>query len=573
MGGIISRDDISLEEITEWKNKGCTELFLRERNLKRFPTTILTIAPIMELDLSLNSLREIPDSLTSLSNLSILVLDSNEIHEFPLVICNLRTLHTLSLNGNRLTCLSESITQLTNLKRLYLNNNAFEKFPLQLQSLCVLEELFMDTKYMNPEELQNAFENGFQQLTTLSIRDIELEEHTFPSSISKLPKLNTLICSASSFPKTFIHLESLEIYLTVSLFSIDCPIQCIVKISDDYMTVFDNLIPSNPNEELCHLFRLSIAPFFADITNIQYSNSLLLHLNDKTFEFHNNKDFFLTNKGKNFTLPSKNEQYTILSRHYGRDAAICLDYLGNIWIISNNILKTMLSLKTKVCSSAYFRSSYTVGHILYISSDGKIVQDGQKELKSEIRFSSIQKTRKEIFATDENGKAYIVNEELDCYQVLNIPKNIILLASTGSTCYFLDEEGALWTKNLMVEDSTPILYENVESIPSISKIFSYGNNIILLDIHGNLWGRGTAIRGRNRYDFHEFCIGIYVNYVFALNGNLSPFVIVDIEDNIWASGTSEKLFKCSYTRNNLTKLNLTLSDILPKKRKQKSARK
>jgi internalin A len=93
------------------------------------------------LDLSLNSLTELPESIGQLTRLQGLYLYKNQLASLPEVIGQLTRLQVLDLNNNQLASLPESIGQLTRLQGLHLNNNQLASLPESIGQLTQLQEL------------------------------------------------------------------------------------------------------------------------------------------------------------------------------------------------------------------------------------------------------------------------------------------------------------------------------------------------------------------------------------------------------------------------------------------------
>ncbi|MFM7441953.1 MAG: COR domain-containing protein, partial [Snowella sp.] len=95
---------------------------------------------------SSNQLRELPDSITRLQNLSELDLSFNQLSELPDSITRLQNLSVLNLSSNQLSELPDSITRLHNLSWLDLDNNPLVKPPIETASRGIeaIREYFRD---------------------------------------------------------------------------------------------------------------------------------------------------------------------------------------------------------------------------------------------------------------------------------------------------------------------------------------------------------------------------------------------------------------------------------------------
>ena len=70
-----------------------------------------------------NKLKRLPDSITTLTNLVVLNLNSNFLTEIPEILANLVKLEDISAATNKISWVSPSITSLTNLIALDLRRN------------------------------------------------------------------------------------------------------------------------------------------------------------------------------------------------------------------------------------------------------------------------------------------------------------------------------------------------------------------------------------------------------------------------------------------------------------------
>eukprot|EP00833_Pecoramyces_ruminatium_P010041 jgi/Orpsp1_1/1184073/evm.model.c7180000087893.1 len=94
-------------------NSPIEKIDLRDNYITTFPSQLLKLPNLKELDLSNNNLNSIPYGLiNSLPNLKNLNLESNNIHEIP-----------------------ETINTLNNIEEISLRNNKIEKFPFMFKYL------------------------------------------------------------------------------------------------------------------------------------------------------------------------------------------------------------------------------------------------------------------------------------------------------------------------------------------------------------------------------------------------------------------------------------------------------
>ena len=111
--------------------------------VNRVPTSlqVLDLSPERESCLSCNMVS-IPTAIGQLTNLRVLMLDTNELADLPVELSELSNLERLSLSNNHLSSLPPGFERLQKMRSLHAANNAFDKFP---ESLCQFPELeFLD---------------------------------------------------------------------------------------------------------------------------------------------------------------------------------------------------------------------------------------------------------------------------------------------------------------------------------------------------------------------------------------------------------------------------------------------
>ncbi|MBD3350722.1 MAG: hypothetical protein GF364_04460, partial [Candidatus Lokiarchaeota archaeon] len=207
------------------------------------------VLSLKKLDLELNFIQKLPESLGNLKNLKELNLKGNNLSELCKSFVNLQSLEVCNLNGglrnnqetNVLTELPPLFSTLTSLKKLYIANNRLEKLPKDIGALKRLEVLVLSggrdvygdpTNYIKelPEsignlsllknlrlgnlllkELPQTFGN-LQNLTFLDLVNNQLE--TLPVSfgnLSSIEKLSLRNNQLTSLNESFGNLHKLEI--------------------------------------------------------------------------------------------------------------------------------------------------------------------------------------------------------------------------------------------------------------------------------------------------------------------------------------------------------------------------
>ncbi len=164
-----------------------TELNLRENQLKTLPESVGNLTNLTELNLRENQLETLPESVGNLTNLTGLDLSFNQLKTLPEAVGNLANLTELDLSNNELKTLPESVGNLANLTRLYLSNNELETLPESVGNLTNLTELYLIGNELEtlPESVGNL-----TNLTELYLSFNELE--ILPEAVGNLTNLTGL---------------------------------------------------------------------------------------------------------------------------------------------------------------------------------------------------------------------------------------------------------------------------------------------------------------------------------------------------------------------------------------------
>ncbi|KAB1158310.1 leucine-rich repeat domain-containing protein [Tenacibaculum aiptasiae] len=174
-----SKEGVIPEEIGLFQN--AEEIKAKNEYLKDLPDTLFSLSKLKDLDLSHNKLKSISQNITKLQNLNVFDISNNHLSHLPNELAELAELKRLNIEYNQLTKLPP-LEKLPKLDSLSAHNNNIEEF----------------------SELP-------QSLTWLNLNSNELEQ--LPKSITNLKNLKTLVISNNSFhsvPKELLQLTSLE---------------------------------------------------------------------------------------------------------------------------------------------------------------------------------------------------------------------------------------------------------------------------------------------------------------------------------------------------------------------------
>jgi Leucine-rich repeat (LRR) protein len=121
--------------------KGLQIVKLNGMALEKFDFNLFAKKNITSLDLSKNTISNLPDYFDGLSNLKDLDLSKNNIKNLPDSILNLPALEFLNISSNPLEELSNNIVQLKNLKKLYMSETNLVCLPNNIEKLKYLVTL------------------------------------------------------------------------------------------------------------------------------------------------------------------------------------------------------------------------------------------------------------------------------------------------------------------------------------------------------------------------------------------------------------------------------------------------
>eukprot|EP00730_Choanoeca_flexa_P007383 TRINITY_DN12324_c1_g1_i3.p2 TRINITY_DN12324_c1_g1~~TRINITY_DN12324_c1_g1_i3.p2 ORF type:complete len:327 (+),score=29.58 TRINITY_DN12324_c1_g1_i3:2316-3296(+) len=178
----IKRLNAASQELQRLPNKvseckSLQTLSLRSNRFAYIPQTLRS------LQLFSNHLQSISGScLRSLSRLTTLNLNFNQLETLPAEIGNLTSLKEISVDGNRLTELPESISKLSRLQVLSLKGNLLEDVPAGLWELPELVSV-----NLLDNELGHV---PFEMLNSSSLRDVDLSMNAIsllPESMTRQP--------------------------------------------------------------------------------------------------------------------------------------------------------------------------------------------------------------------------------------------------------------------------------------------------------------------------------------------------------------------------------------------------
>ncbi|MCF8427917.1 MAG: leucine-rich repeat domain-containing protein [Bacteroidia bacterium] len=172
-----------------------------------YDTAYLEKLMVRQLDLSGQSLKNVPSDIKKMKNLMELNLSKNDISQVPSQLAKLGNLKNLNLSQNHLTKLPKSFVKLSYLENLDLSDNHLEDLSLFYPNWYYLKKIDLSNNQLESAEGINNLKN--LQYANLSFNNFA----ELPVEIHQLKKLVSLDLSNNRLlylPKTFSGLTKIE---------------------------------------------------------------------------------------------------------------------------------------------------------------------------------------------------------------------------------------------------------------------------------------------------------------------------------------------------------------------------
>lgn len=154
--------------------RAISQVDVSSNSLKDLPIALFQLKHVTQLDVSRNELTELPTlpeeagrgwTCPKLSNLDI---SSNQISSLPDCLFRLRELKEINANHNQITHVPLSVWTAAKLSRLHLNHNLLENFPTQSTSDLSPDVQSPPTGILSSREPPHLPESGYQSVQTMS---------------------------------------------------------------------------------------------------------------------------------------------------------------------------------------------------------------------------------------------------------------------------------------------------------------------------------------------------------------------------------------------------------------------
>ncbi|HOY19110.1 MAG TPA: leucine-rich repeat domain-containing protein [Haliscomenobacter sp.] len=216
-------------QILKARQSNAAKANLGGMSLKDIPQALFELADLTALDLSCNYLESLPAKFLQFKQLSKINLFDCEFEAFPEVLLQMPSLQEINLGKNSLSRLPDGLVNLSNLKKMGLYRCNLSEFPEQLYHLDKLEEIDLSYQEEQPALIINqplhalktlhlnanfgtSIQVALPNLQELSMRNCSVKE--FPTSILSSKKLKKLDLSLTrgmlDFPATIENLQQLR---------------------------------------------------------------------------------------------------------------------------------------------------------------------------------------------------------------------------------------------------------------------------------------------------------------------------------------------------------------------------
>ncbi|KAL3046928.1 hypothetical protein OYC64_021198 [Pagothenia borchgrevinki] len=170
-----------------WEQTDLTKLLLSSNQLTQLSDDIRLLPALMTLDLHDNQMSSLPSALGELQELHELRLSHNQLSALPVELYSLNKLCSMTLQQNRLESLPEELGQLENLTQLDLSNNLLKDLPSSLGRLTSLQKLTLSHNKLS------ALPDSVAQLKNLKLLDCSNNQLTdISASLSEMLALEQL---------------------------------------------------------------------------------------------------------------------------------------------------------------------------------------------------------------------------------------------------------------------------------------------------------------------------------------------------------------------------------------------
>eukprot|EP00253_Pinus_taeda_P008771 PITA_08771 len=186
-------------------------LDLANNNLQVLPDSVTSLVNLTHLDIQSNQLTSLPDSIGRLVNLKVFNVSGNSLAMLPDSIESCRSLEELIANFNHLIRLPEGLGfELLNLRKLCVHSNKLTHLPYSTSHMMSLRFLDVHTNRLGglPEDLENLMNLEYLDLSSNFNYLVSLPESI--GGLTSLIELNANYNQISALPASIGRLEKLQ---------------------------------------------------------------------------------------------------------------------------------------------------------------------------------------------------------------------------------------------------------------------------------------------------------------------------------------------------------------------------
>uniref|UniRef100_A0A3P8QL91 Leucine rich repeat containing 40 n=1 Tax=Astatotilapia calliptera TaxID=8154 RepID=A0A3P8QL91_ASTCA len=170
-----------------WEQTDLTKLLLSSNQITLLSDDISLLPGLTTLDLHDNQLSSLPSALGELQNLQQLRLSHNQLDSLPVEMCTLKNLRSLTLQQNLLENLPEDLGQLANLTELDASSNQLKSLPSSFGCLVSLQKVNLCHNQLS------GLPDSLARLTNVKLLDCSDNQLTeIPESLSEMLALEQL---------------------------------------------------------------------------------------------------------------------------------------------------------------------------------------------------------------------------------------------------------------------------------------------------------------------------------------------------------------------------------------------
>jgi Leucine-rich repeat (LRR) protein len=209
----VSKNYISTIEIAEKCDKPdtVTRLYFNQLGLGKVPQVVYRFKNLEEIDLSKNTITEIPAELTTIPKLKRLQLNFNQLKHENIHFTKNKHLEAINLQENALTTIPKEIKKNRRLNSLWIGNNNLQS--LDNQAFTGLKRLEVINLY---KANLKSLPTGIKKLKSLQELDLYHNKlQTLPNEVCKLKHLHTLAVSHNNIGQLPMNLSKLKYLKTL----------------------------------------------------------------------------------------------------------------------------------------------------------------------------------------------------------------------------------------------------------------------------------------------------------------------------------------------------------------------